>query len=75
MSRKWIRGGFQHFPPFGGEKMKRIVNMVLDRETKGALRYAEMQDEAQENMFNTLYIRKVAFKGEKPNQIEVTVEY
>jgi hypothetical protein len=57
------------------EKMKRTVNMVLDRETKGALRYAEMQDETQENVFNTLYVRKVAFKGEKPSKISVTVEY
>lgn len=55
--------------------MKRTVNMVLDRETKGALRYAEMQDETQENVFNTLYVRKVSFKGEKPAKISVTVEY
>lgn len=55
--------------------MKRTVNMVLDRETKGALRYAEVQDPAQENALNTIYIRKVAFKGEKPAKLAITLEW
>ena len=49
--------------------------MTLEKETKGAVRYAE-KGEPEEQIFRTLYIRKTAFpKGESPpKEIQVTVE-
>lgn len=48
--------------------------MVLEKETKGAVRYAE-KGEPESQILRTLYIRKSAFKdGAPPKEIQVTVE-
>jgi hypothetical protein len=56
------------------------VNMILDRETKGALRYQEVNGEGAAleigagAKIGTLYIRKDAFKaGTAPKAVAVTV--
>ena len=60
---------------------KLAVNFVLERETKGAVRYQEVDDqgwpvELALAKVGTLYIRKTAFdRGTKPpNRLTVTVE-
>jgi hypothetical protein len=57
------------------------AEFVLERETKGALRYQEVDDKGQpvETVWakiGTLYIRKTAFERgtEPPNRLTVTVE-
>lgn len=56
------------------------ANFVLDRETKGAVRYQEVDDKGQpETVYHkigTVYLRKTAFdKGvSAPRQITVTIE-
>lgn len=58
------------------------VKMKLERETKGALRYYEVDPnenpvEIQDGAYlGTMYIRKVAFRGRDsfPQKIKVTVE-
>ncbi len=49
--------------------------MTLEKETKGAVRYAE-KGEVENQLLKTLYIRKTAFKkGESiPKEIRVIVE-
>jgi hypothetical protein len=61
--------------------MKFEVNMVLERETKGAYRYAEVDDagnpvEAVWSKLGTQYIRKTAFAQgtPAPRKLRVTVE-
>ena len=58
---------------------KTTVKLVLDRETKGALRYQEVDstgtpvtDDAKGCVFRNIYVRKSALKGETPK--EVTIE-
>lgn len=60
--------------------MSFVVNMVLERDTKGAVRYQEVdekggnKDIAQGARIGTLYIRKSAFDGKPiPKAIEVTI--
>ena len=54
------------------------VRFELERETKGAIRYMEV-DEDQEavegdaKVIGTLYIRKTAFKGKVPTALTVTI--
>jgi hypothetical protein len=56
------------------------IEMSLERETKGAVRYRELDDTGQpcEEAFgkvNTFYVRKTAFeRGKYPAKITVTVE-
>lgn len=52
--------------------MKRTVNMRLRNETKGAVRYAE--EESNDQMLITLYIRKSALETPYPKVIRVTIE-
>ena len=57
------------------------AQFVLERETKGALRYQEVDDKGQPievvaAKIGTLYIRKTAFEagGDVPKRLKVTVE-
>ena len=56
------------------------VRMALERETKGAVRYQELDAagkpvEAMDGAkIGTLYVRKSAFSGQAPTSIQVTVE-
>ena len=52
--------------------MLRMVRMRLEKETKGAVRYAEEGE--KDLMLVTLYVRKSAFQGTPPRKIEVTVK-
>jgi hypothetical protein len=55
------------------------AKFMFERETKGAIRYQEIdaageplkQDQAQ---IGTLYVRKTALNGEKPAFIEITLK-
>jgi len=55
--------------------MEQIVELTLEKETKGAVRYAEKGDPAG-HILRTLYIRKSALKDgvEFPKEIKVTIE-
>ena len=57
---------------------KTTVKMVLDRETKGAVRYQEVDDsgtpvtdDAKGCVFRNIYVRKSSLKGEMPKEITV----
>lgn len=60
--------------------MTTVIKFKLDRETKGALRYAEMDDKgniidgADVYKVGTLYLRKHAFPAPFPQALKVTVE-
>jgi hypothetical protein len=47
--------------------------MEMEKETKGAVRYAE-KGSPDKHILRTLYIRKTAFKEEPPQNIVVTIE-
>lgn len=59
-----------------------IVHFILERETKGAVRYAETAsadsttkvDIREGAKIGTLYIRKTAFNGLIPTRLEVKAE-
>lgn len=51
---------------------KKTVKMSLEKETKGAVRYAE--EEGNDQMLVTLYVRKTALEMPYPKVISVTVE-
>ena len=53
-------------------EVKRTVKMVMEKETKGAVRYAE--EESKDMMLITLYVRKSAMEVPYPKVIRVTVE-
>lgn len=58
--------------------MKVTVTMTLERETKGAVRYQEVNPQGQpvelvDALIGTLYIRKSKL-SDTPKTIEVTVE-
>ncbi len=58
--------------------MKKTIRMILERETKGAVRYMEVgttgqQLELADAVIGTLYLRKSAFTGRLPEVIIVTV--
>jgi hypothetical protein len=55
--------------------MQRKIEMTKKRETKGAILFEEVQRDDQENALNTLYVRKVAFKGQVPEKISVTLDW
>lgn len=56
------------------------INMLLERETKGALRYAEVDEQGNQveaadgAKIGTLYIRKTALQG-APKAITVSVTF
>ena len=52
--------------------MKRMVEMMLEKETKGAVRYKE-KGEPEKHMLKTIYVRKSALKDGMPKEIQVTV--
>lgn len=60
--------------------MTKLVRFILERETKGALRYQEVDehghaiDGADVYTVGTLYLRKHAFPAPFPQAIVVTVE-
>lgn len=54
--------------------MVKVMKMVLEKETKGAVRYAE-QGNPDEQMLKTIYVRKDALGDSIPKEIKVTVEW
>ena len=48
----------------------------LEKETKGALRYTEVDANGEPTieLMGTIYLRKSAFPGQKPETLTVTVE-
>lgn len=56
------------------------VKFILERETKGALRFAEVNDDgciiegAENYKIGTLYVRKHAFKAPFPQAMVIQVE-
>jgi len=63
--------------------VKHTLLFKLERETKGALRYQEIERDgrpvsidspADVRMIGTLYVRKVAYPEETPKSLTVTVE-
>lgn len=60
--------------------MTTVVRFILERETKGALRYQEVDEkgavieEADKYTIGTLYLRKHAFPAPFPQAIVLTVE-
>lgn len=60
---------------------KLVVKFLLDQETKGALRYKEVDDNGTPReitegaKIGTLYIRKTAIPGKQPPALSVTVEW
>ena len=55
--------------------MQRQVEMTMKRETKGAVLFEEVQKVDQENALNTMYVRKVVFKGQVPQRMKVTLDW
>ena len=54
--------------------MELQCEMELEKETKGAVRYAEKGEDSK-HILGTMYIRKTAFKeGTFPEDIQVTIE-
>lgn len=57
------------------------INMLLEKETKGALRYAEVDERGSKleigsgAKIGALYIRKDAFESAAPKAISVTVNW
>lgn len=59
-----------------------IIHFILERETKGAVRYMETVDSVSDvpkdiasgAVIGTLYIRKSALAGKIPTRIKVTIE-
>lgn len=57
--------------------MDKTMTFTLEKETKGAVRYAEQGvGQFEEPTVGTLYVRKSAFKelGRIPQQITITLE-
>lgn len=52
--------------------MKLEATFSLERETKGAVRYQE-QDEEDNPKIGTLYIKKSALRGERPKIVHVQI--
>lgn len=53
--------------------MKQVVEMTLFKEMKGSVRYKEKGEPAG-HILQTVYVKKSAFDGEYPKEIQVTVE-
>lgn len=56
--------------------MKVTLKFTIEKETKGAVRYAEDKDALSEGVVGTLYVRKSAFKelGQIPQTLTLTIE-
>jgi len=60
--------------------MKLKKQFVLERETKGAVRYAELGSDGkvaslEEFAIGTLYLRKKVIGSAIPNRLSVTIEF
>jgi hypothetical protein len=52
----------------------REVTFIFERETKGAVRYAEVQADGQdEPVIGSLYLRKAHLDGKVPSAVRVTI--
>lgn len=55
--------------------MKKVIQLVFEKETPGTFRYKEDPKEDEEIVIGTLYIKKGTFEGEtRPDVITVTIE-
>jgi hypothetical protein len=62
--------------------MTGVVTMRLEKETKGAVKYQEIDDSGapvttsnERCAIGTLYVRKTALNGEIPQQIKVSLKW
>jgi len=60
--------------------MERTVTFKMEKETKGAVKYAELDDNGNvvdyaDALSGTLYLRKSALQGAVPSEIKVTVSW
>lgn len=56
--------------------MNKTVLMVLEKETKGTVRYQEMSDDGTEKdnpVLGTLYVKKAILDGARPPRLTVTI--
>ena len=67
--------------PRGGENdegrevsMEMELKFVYQKETTGTYRYAEVHDEKVPPVVGTLYIRKYAIEGARPERLTVTIK-
>lgn len=51
------------------------IKMQKEKETKNAVRYQEVVEDGGSPKVDTQYVKKAAFEGEPPEQIEVIVKY
>lgn len=59
--------------------MRKIIQLTLERETKGAVRYQEVDENGQilgkvDAVVGTLYVRKKAFPDGPPQTLSVTLD-
>jgi hypothetical protein len=56
--------------------MKLVLTFTVEKETKGAVRYAEVTQKGEEDSFaiGTLYLRKTALSEPYPETLTVTVQ-
>ena len=54
--------------------MKQIRKLIIEKETKGTIRYSEEEVEGQQVLFRTVYLRKDALSRPYPMSVTVTVE-
>mgnify|MGYP001167726096 CR=1 FL=1 len=54
--------------------MKKEIDFSIDKETAGTFRYKEIVADDDTPIVGTLYIRKSHIKGERPEQVNVTIE-
>ena len=59
--------------------MTKTLAFVLERTTKGALRYAELGPDGApltqaDAVVGTLYVRKSALTGQEPSRLTVTID-
>jgi hypothetical protein len=58
--------------------VNRTITFVLEKETKGAVRYQEVNAEGKaieqaESVVGTIYLRKTALDGKIPQRVTVTI--
>ncbi len=50
-----------------------VVHFVIEKPTKGTIRYKEVVDDAIGKVIGTLYIQKSALGNDVPQALEVTI--
>ncbi len=60
------------------DTMQRVIRFTLEKTTRGAVRYAELNDRGErvdqaESVIGTVYLRKSALAGDEPKEITITV--